>query len=170
MAKKPEPKNEAPENRTSEVPSGYEQTSPPRGAQAWVKFSEGLEIHAKLGSRMTKKDRKSGKMRGYYLLDLLKPCQAMKKPDKDSDAEEITCEVGETVCIDEKKALECLRPLAGNGGVYNVLIRIGEKIELKNKQTFWETEVFHKLVGGKPRAPIPVQDEPEGDAGDDIPF
>lgn len=149
------------ETKETGAPEGWEQTSPPRGSQNWVKFEEGLEVKGKLLGRFDKKDRKTGKTRYFYQIELVESTTAYRKEGKDSEAEAVECGPGELVCVDEKFATQCLKKLAGNGAQYLVLIRVGEKIDIGGGQTMWNADVFHKLVSGKPRA---VEES------DDIPF
>lgn len=162
------------EKQEAEVPEGYERTTAPRGAQAWAKFETGLRLHGKLMGRFSKKDKK-GKKRFYYMFEAIgNNNKAWLKPDRESDAEEITVKEGDPFCVDEKYTLRDLRKLAGNGAVYNVIIEVGKKIDLDGGNSFWPADVFHKHVSGKPR-PVANVEEPESEdddtkQDDDIPF
>lgn len=132
-----------------QAPEGFERTSAPDGPQNWVKFEEGLVVQGNLVGRFDKRNPKNGKTQYFYQLQLTEPTKAWRKPDKDSKAEEVDCEVGDIVCVDEKHKLLCLQELVDDGAKYNVIIHVGDQIELKNDQTMWNAEVFHKRISGQ---------------------
>jgi hypothetical protein len=171
MAGKAKPQN--PKSEKSAAPDGFTQTSAPRGAQNWGHYEDyvGKDIKARLLGRMQKpKPGKNGQIEFYYRLKVYESTPAWLKPDKDSEAEKVELKRGDILCLDEKAALRCLAPLSSDGGIYDVVIRISAKIDLDNG-TYWPAEVYHKLVGGTPRAvQAPVSAPVSSNSEEDVPF
>lgn len=147
----------------SPIPEGWARTSVPRGAQNWIKFAPKLVITGKLKGRFDRKDKR-GKTKWYYQLELLKPCPAWRKPDKESKAEEVQCDVGEVVCIDEKYALECMQKHAPGT---NVIIDIKGQLDIGNEFPMWEAEVYHDPRTDKAHGRA---NERNDEPADEIPF
>lgn len=132
-----------------EAPEGFERTSPPDGPQNWVKFEEGLVIKGNLIGRFERKNRTNNKIQYFYQIQLTEPLKAWRKPNKEDPAEEVQCEAGETVCIDEKHKLKCLQDIIDDGAKYSVVIHVEDQIDLDNQQTMWNAAVFHKRISGQ---------------------
>jgi hypothetical protein len=114
----------------SDVPDGFDINAGRSQADGWAKKEKDNVIQGRLIGRYTMGDED----RAYYQIMLQKPCKAIT--GKGDESEEVTLTEGQLVNVDESTAMKDMRTYAGNGGVYDVWIKYGEKQKI-DKGTFW---------------------------------
>lgn len=154
----PQPSNQKP-------PAGFENVGI-RGRQNWFKFAPGKILQGILGGRF---QRKTGNRKFFYLFTLTAPCQAIRKND-DDDVDIVDLQPNDTVCVDEKKALEELEPLCADGGKYEIWLKVGQKRNLSGNQTMWEVDGPYKKVLRAPTRVFSKQAIEEHVSDEEIPF
>ena len=134
---------------------GFQSVNPISGPQTWAKFEVGNIYMGDLVGRfkLRKADRK-GNPRYYYQIKLTRPCSAFKKIEGE-DGEEVSTEiqmkVGDIICVDEKAALiglqQCVEKME-LGAKFQVYIKVEEKKDIGDGQTYWACDVRSKLITG----------------------
>jgi hypothetical protein len=150
---------------------GWEDISSDKSAPWFVK-SEGATVIGILVGRFTFRDG-DGKEKAYYQVHLRNDGVVCSK-GKGDKKEEIICNKGDTVSIDETKALEDLAPFMTDGGKYGVKIVVGSKDKVPGTgRTFWNMSVQKKVLSPPTRNPIvppSKKNSTEDKEMDDIPF
>lgn len=131
---------------SASLPSGFEPVSV-EGPQTWAHMTEGNVIQGELLGRFS---RRGGNGGSFYQIKLTKECAGTR--GRAADREDVDCEAGETVCIDEKARLMDFAELVKADRRYEVYVEIGKKIKLDGGKTMWEIKAGKKDIGPKAKA------------------
>lgn len=160
---------------------GFKDVQPDK-ADGWFQPAAGAFILGRLLGRFVMASRAGSKRkpRAFYQIKV-KQAGAPKSPKnpngdvymvsgKGDDAETLPVQRGNTIAMDERKALEILAGYADSDGVFDVFVRTVEKIDVAGgEQTFWRCEVRMKQLRA-PSHPIRSTSPSSADADDEIPF
>lgn len=143
MAKK-NAKNGNSEKHMEAPPDGFTINVGRERGDGWVKKEEGNIVQGRLLGRHTYTSR--GKKRAYYQVKLARPCKAeIENPDwnEEMEGDEVperitaTLDEGSIVNLDETTKLADLETHVSSGGVYDVWLVFGNKMDIGNGQTMW---------------------------------
>jgi hypothetical protein len=101
-------------------------------ADGWFQPQPGAWLLGRLLGRFEMNDGE----RAFYQVKV-QSASAQMMTGKGDDARSVKVEKGNVVAVDERKALEILRPYAESDGIYSVLIQSVSKDEIKGGKSFW---------------------------------
>lgn len=128
-----------------EMPAGYDSVNPIDGQPWWLKVGKGVEVYAKLLGRYPRKGKNA---KGYFYQCELET-EALCVRGSGDDAEEEIREAGTIINMDERSALEGLRPLVADSNLYSIYLKWLEKISLPGGNSFWKVSLGSKVIGKK---------------------
>ncbi|KKM78673.1 hypothetical protein LCGC14_1357530, partial [marine sediment metagenome] len=133
----------------------------------WWRPKEGAIVHGRL---MGRHERNTGKKQAFYQIKLISSASGIQ--GKGDDAEVVELEKGGILNVNETKALQCLHPLTADDGIYDVFIKVLEKVAIEGGHSFWRMMMKKKTLRAATFVPdISGSKEAVRDTNyDDIPF
>ena len=125
-----------------DIPEGFDINVGRERGEGWVVKEEGNVVQGRLLGRYTYTAR--GKKRAYYQIKLQKECVCeIENPDYNEEAEDseerirVTLPPDSIVNLDETTKLSDLESYSGNGGIYDIWLVFGKKVDIGNGQSMW---------------------------------